>query len=116
MVIDITLPLASHTQDSESSYRKYTSDDYALLYNILSNYDWSCVYGASSVDSAVASLSAAVQDAMDQAVPRGYVAKSKFPHWFSSSLKYCIRKKNYFYRRFKKHKYASIYNNFSFYS
>jgi hypothetical protein len=115
MVIGITLPLVSRTQVCEFSYRKYTSGNYAILYNILSNYAWSCVYGASSVNSAVTSLSVAVQDAMDQAVPCGYVAKSKFPQWFSSSLKYYIRKKNYFYRRFKKHKYASLYDNFSFY-
>jgi hypothetical protein len=54
VVIGNTFPLVSHTQVCEFSYRKYTSGDYALLYNILSNYDWSCVYGASSVDSAVA--------------------------------------------------------------
>jgi hypothetical protein len=71
MLIGITLPLVSPTQICEFSYRKYTSGDYTLLYNILSNYDWSCVYGTSSVDAAVASLSAVVQDATDQAIPSG---------------------------------------------
>ncbi|PNF43033.1 hypothetical protein B7P43_G08782 [Cryptotermes secundus] len=115
MVIGISLPLVNPTQNCEYSYRKYIAGDYTLLYNILSNYDWSCVYDTSSVDAGAARLSAAVQDAMEQAIPRGFITKSKFPHWFSSSLRYYIRKKNYFYRRFKKHKSASLYDTFSFY-
>jgi hypothetical protein len=115
MVIGITLPLVSPTEICEFSYRKYISGDYILLYNILYNYDWSCVYCTSSVDAAVASLSAVVLDAMDQAIPCGYITKSKFPRWFTSSLRYYIRKKNYFYRRIKKHKSASQYDAFSFY-
>jgi hypothetical protein len=56
-----------------------------------------------------------VQDAMEQAIPRGYIKKSKFPHWFSRYLRYYIMKKNYFYRRFKKKKTASLYDAFSCY-
>jgi hypothetical protein len=41
------------------------------------------VYEISDVDIAVASLNAAVNDAMQQAIPRGYNYKSKFPPWFS---------------------------------
>jgi hypothetical protein len=38
----------------------------------------------------VASLNAAVQDAMEQAILRGIINfKSKFPHWYSGSLRYC---------------------------
>jgi hypothetical protein len=53
-----------------------------LLYNILSTYDWSRVYGTTSVDSAVANLNAAaVEDAKEQAIPIGIInSKSKFPH------------------------------------
>jgi hypothetical protein len=85
------------------SYRKFSSGDYALLYNILSTFDWSCVYGTTSVDSAVACLNAAVQDAMEHAIPRGVTnANSKFTHWYSSTLKHYIGKNNYFYSRLKK--------------
>jgi hypothetical protein len=74
-----------------------------LLYNILSTHDWSCVYGSTSVDSAVASLNAAAQDAMEQTIACGIInTNSKFPHWYSSSLRYYIREKNYFYRRSNK--------------
>jgi hypothetical protein len=79
VVIGVTLPLVNPTQNCEYSYRKYGSGDYALLYNILSDYDWSCVYDTSSVDAAAASLIAAVQDALEQAIPRGFTTKSKFP-------------------------------------
>jgi hypothetical protein len=60
------------------------------------------VYKASDVDIAVASLNAAVVNAMERAIPRGYSCKSKFPHWFSHTLRYYIAMKDYFHRRFKK--------------
>jgi hypothetical protein len=63
-------------------YRKFSSGDYALLYHILSTTDWSCVYGTSSVDSAVVCLNAVVQDALERAIPRGVLnSHLKFPHW-----------------------------------
>jgi hypothetical protein len=102
LVIDIILLLVSPTENCECSYRKFASGDYILLHNILLTYDWSCVYDTNSVDVAVARLSAIVQDAMEQTIPHGSIIKSKLPNRFSSSLKYYIRKKNYFYRRFKK--------------
>jgi hypothetical protein len=115
MVIDITLILASPTQNCGYSYRKFASGDDTLLYNILSSYDWSCVYDTSSVYAAVARLSVVVQDAMEQAIPRGFTCNFKFPYWFSGSLKYYIKKKNYFYRGFKKHKSGSLHDQLSFY-
>jgi hypothetical protein len=61
------------------------------------------VYGTTSVDSAVACFNAAVQDAMEQAIPYGILnSNSKYPHCYCSSLRYYIRKKNYFYRLLKK--------------
>jgi hypothetical protein len=61
------------------------------------------VYGTTSVASAVACLNAAVQGAMEHAIPRGVTnANSKFPHWYSNTLKYYIGKKSYFYRLKKK--------------
>jgi hypothetical protein len=60
------------------------------------------MYDINSVDAAVASLSAIVQDAMEQTIPRGFITKSKFPNRFYSSSRYYITKKNYFCRCFKK--------------
>jgi hypothetical protein len=68
-IISIYLPFSICIQHYVYSYRKFSSGDYALLYNILLIYDWFCIYGTSSVDSAVASLNAALQDAMEQATP-----------------------------------------------
>jgi hypothetical protein len=87
LIIDILLPAASTARNCEYSYFKFASGDYTLLYNILSTHDWSCVYNSTSVDDAVASLNSTVQDAMEQAIPRGVTEKSKFPHWFSTSLR-----------------------------
>jgi hypothetical protein len=94
------LPYFNNNLTCEFSYRNFAGDNYALLCNILSTCDWSGVH-ETSVDVAVASLSAAVRDAMEQAVPRGYNRKSKSPPWFYNTLTYYIVKKNYFHRRFK---------------
>jgi hypothetical protein len=50
-----------------------------LLYNILSTYDWSSVSETTAVDTAVASLNAAVRCVMEQEIPRDYSCKSNFP-------------------------------------
>jgi hypothetical protein len=59
------------------------------------------VCNSTSVDDAVASLNSIVQDAMEQAIPRGVTKKSKFCH---CSLQHYISEKNYYYRRFEKKK------------
>jgi hypothetical protein len=46
-----------------------------LLHNVLSTCDLSGVYETTSVDVAVASLSVAVRDAMEQEIPRWYNLK-----------------------------------------
>jgi hypothetical protein len=109
------LPHINNNINSQFSYRIFAAGDYTLLYYLLSTYDWSSVYETSDVDIAVASLNAAVNDAMERAIPRGYSCKSKFPHWFSHTLRYYIAKKNYFHRRFKKKPNDYFYDRFSFY-
>jgi hypothetical protein len=71
----------------EFGYRIFAAGNYTLLYNILSAYDWSCMY-ETSVDVAVLSLNAAVRGAMEQEIPRGHSCKSNSPHWFSYTLMY----------------------------
>jgi hypothetical protein len=52
------------TLDSQLTFltplRNYGQVDYLLLYNTLSNYDWSCVFNENSVDSAVYNFTASV--------------------------------------------------------
>jgi hypothetical protein len=79
----------------------------------LSNYDWSPLYHETSVDAAVVRLNVAVSQAIDLAIPSGYIKKHKNPAWFSKELKDCI-KKNYFYKRYKKYKADSFMTNFIF--
>jgi hypothetical protein len=64
------------------------------------------VYSATTVTADVGGLSAAVHSAVDQASLSGSGGKLKFPAWFSGTLKYSIKKNNYFYRRFKKGNYS----------
>jgi hypothetical protein len=73
------------------------------------------VYETVSVDEAVSSLNATVRDAMEQAIPRSYNQNSKFPSWFSYTLRHYIAKKNYFHRRFKKKQTDYFYDKFAFY-
>ncbi|PNF21153.1 hypothetical protein B7P43_G05118, partial [Cryptotermes secundus] len=112
--IDVLLPNVNSNLKCEFSYQNFAAGNYALLYNILSTYDWSSVYETSSVDVAVASLSVAVRSAMEQAIPCGYRYKSKYPHWFSYTLRYYITKKNYFHCRFKKNPSDYFYDRFTY--
>jgi hypothetical protein len=114
-VIGVFLPFDANTSNCEYSYRKFASGDYTLLYNILSTYDWFFMYSITSVDDAVTSLNAVVLNATDQAISRGFIRKSKFPHWFSSALRCYIWKKDYYYKRFKKKNSDYFYSKFSFY-
>jgi hypothetical protein len=61
------------------------------------------VYRTTTVDSAVDSLTAAVQDTMEQTIPRGIIkSKWKFSHWYSSSMSYYIRNKKIFSQTLRK--------------
>jgi hypothetical protein len=84
----------------------------AITIGFTTTYDWSSVYEATSVDTAVANVNATGRGAMEQAIPRGYSRKSKFPPWFFHNLRYYINKKNYFHSRFKKK--PSDYFNYRF--
>jgi hypothetical protein len=103
LIINVSLPLSNCSQSVVSSYHKFSSGNYALLYHILSTTDWSCVYGTSSVDSAITCLNAVVQDALECAIPRSVInSHLKFPHWYSTSQRTYIKKKNYYCGRLKK--------------
>jgi hypothetical protein len=92
LLTNLSIILPSYGQ-SQRSYRNYACDAYALLYTLLSSYDWSCVYLQSSVNTAVTLLNAALSGAMDLAIPYKYSIRSKYPCWFSSTLKYYLSKK-----------------------
>jgi hypothetical protein len=69
------------------------------LYLLLSQVNWSCVLNDNSVDSAVTDI---VREAINLAVPYKKRKNTTFPHWFSKSLMYYIKKKNQYFRRYKK--------------
>jgi hypothetical protein len=63
------------------------------VYDTLLSSDWSCVYSENYVGSAFLNLTAIVSEAINQAIPFVKYRNFSFPHWFSSSLKYYIKKK-----------------------
>jgi hypothetical protein len=73
------------------------------------------VYSSKAVDAAVDSSANFILQAIDLAILRGVIRKSRFRHWFSHSLIYYIRKNNYFYRRYKKSKKEYYYSKFFHY-
>jgi hypothetical protein len=99
---DVLLPLVNNNLNSEITYLIYSAGNYTLLYNLLPTCDWSSVYETTSVGTAVANLNDAVHGAMEQEIPRGYSLKSKFPPWFSHTLRHYIAKKKYFHCRLKR--------------
>jgi hypothetical protein len=87
---------------SLSPHRSYAQGDYQLLYNVLHYSDWSCVLNVNSVDSAVYNLTATVRKAISRAISYVRSKNPAFPHWFSNSLKLYIKKKNQYFRTYKK--------------
>jgi hypothetical protein len=86
------MPVRHYNQNFIISNYGFSAGDYAALYIILSTYDWSSLYNETSVDAAVDRLNVAVTQAVDSAVPSGYIKKHKYPAWISVKLIACIRK------------------------
>jgi hypothetical protein len=63
-------PLYNDVQRSKQNcnicYKRFSARNYAVLYNVLFNYDWSSVYNETSVDDAVDILNLAVTQAIDK--------------------------------------------------
>jgi hypothetical protein len=77
-----------------SSFLNYAIGDCALLYEIVSTYDWSLVYSQAPADSAIELLSSVVTEARSQANLGTKCKKLKVSVvWSCSTCKYYIRKK-----------------------
>jgi hypothetical protein len=86
-----------------------------LLYNVFRHSDWSCVLNKNSVDAAVNNLAATVRKAINLAIPYVRPKNFAFPPWFSSLLKFYIKKKNRYFRKYKKSKFDNHYSAFTYY-
>jgi len=67
------------------------------------------------VDTPGDSFTNVVLQAMDLALYWVSVRKPEFPCWFFHSLRYCIQKKNYFYRWYRKIKTEYYYSKYFHY-
>jgi hypothetical protein len=110
-IIDCTIPLRRNNRNFNTPHKIYSVGDYVLLYNTLLTYDWSALYNETSVDASVDRLNA---KAINLAAHSGCVTKHKYPIWFSGRVRSYIKKKNYFYIRYKKYKTDCFYDRFSF--
>jgi hypothetical protein len=103
------LLLSRFTQRFELSYQIFSAGDYAVLYIVVSTYEWSSLYSETSVVT-VDGLSVAITQTTDSAVPFGHIKKHK--SCISEKLRGCAENKNYFYRRHKKYKAHSFRTGF----
>jgi hypothetical protein len=67
------------------------------------------------MDAAVDRLNAVVAQAINLAVPSDCVTKHKCHIWFSGTLRSDVKKKNYFYRCYRKYKIDCFCDRFPFY-
>jgi hypothetical protein len=56
-------------KNSYISYKRLSAGDYPVIYNVLTNYDWSSLCNKIPVEAAVDLLNLAVTQAIDLAVP-----------------------------------------------
>jgi hypothetical protein len=83
----------------------YGQGDYLVLYNTLSDCDWSCVLNLNSVDSAVYNLTASVSETINETIPS---VKPKWSTFLLGFSKYHIlyKKKNQFFKKYKNSDYS----------
>jgi hypothetical protein len=87
------MPVRRYKLNCNIYFKRFSAGDY---YNAFSKYDWSSLYNETSVDAVVDRLNVAVTQAIDLAIPCGYIKKYKYPVWFSGKLKSYIKKKKRF--------------------
>jgi hypothetical protein len=96
IITDVLLATCRLLHNEGPSYLNYASNNYLMLYESSANCDWTCVYNQTSVDLAVYSLNAVVNEAATHPVPISYHRANRFLRWYSGTLKYYIRKKKIF--------------------
>jgi hypothetical protein len=110
-VTDGVIPVRHHKQNFNISYERYSAKDYVVLYNALSTYIWSSLYNETSVDAAVNRLNVAVTQAM---ISLFLLDTLQCIHILIGFQENYIKKKNYFYRRYKKNKTDCFHDNLIF--
>jgi hypothetical protein len=65
------MPFRRYKQNFNISYKRFSAQAYAVLYNALSSYAWSSLYKKIIVDAAVDRWNIAVAKAIHSTVPSG---------------------------------------------
>ena len=89
--------------DREVFRYDYNKADYVKLSRILRNTDWSCVIGATNVNTAWDYFHEKLEGAVKECVPMVKITSgSKVnPSWFNLAVNRCIRKKYFAWKRYK---------------
>jgi hypothetical protein len=102
LVKDLSFWSAYSFPPSFAQYCNYSGGDYAFVLQILSTYEWSCVYSHTFPNSTVEQLSTVVNKSLDFFIPYDCHNKSKYLNWFPNTMKYYIHSKSHFYHHYKK--------------
>ncbi|MDD9361502.1 MAG: hypothetical protein PV344_01045, partial [Anaplasma sp.] len=97
----------------EQSWYCYPKGDYFSLYRYVSEFDWSIVLGDMCAELCTSRLTETLKQALDMYVPKTISRKTKYPKWFSKSLRQCLRRKLHYHRLFKKTGLNKWYEMFS---
>ena len=95
--------IVNESCDSEVFRYDYNKADYKKLCRILNNTDWSCVLNSTDVNVAWDYFQNQLESAVKECVPLVKVTSGgKFiPRWFNGSVKRCIRKKYFAWKRYQ---------------
>lgn len=91
----------------------YPQGDYYSLYRYLKEFDWSIVLGDTCVESCTNKLTETLKQVLDAYISPKNSRKTKYPPWFSKSLRQCLRRKLHYHRLFKKTRLQKWYGMFS---
>jgi hypothetical protein len=66
------MPVRCHKQSCNTSFKRYSTGDYAVLYNALSSYDFSFLYNEILIDATHNRLNITVMKVIVSAIPSNF--------------------------------------------
>lgn len=90
----------------------FSKGDFSGLFSFLRDHDWSNVLTNSNVNEAVDILTSVIHESFELFIPKQRCFRSSYPPWFSRELKYLLRQKLRFHRKYKKLRSVYWYQKF----
>ena len=95
--INVNFPLASKTRYN------FRRANFTQLYNDLCDIDWSSLNSIINVDTAVNKFYNILYSSFDKSVPQSTYSTSHYPPWFTKQIKYNLKTKEYFRKKWIKY-------------